>query len=61
MFSTWEQGFETSPAECPPVKRGQSDDGATGALYRKDRVSQSALDADHVVTGLGGAVGHVDA
>ena len=29
---------ETPPVECPPVKCGQSD-GATGALYRKDRVS----------------------
>ena len=43
MFSTWEQGFKTSPAECPPVECEQSD-GATGALYRKDRVSQSAPD-----------------
>ena len=48
MFSTWEQEFETSPAEY-----GQSD-GATGALYRKDRVSQSALDAGHAVTGRWG-------
>ena len=50
MFSTWEQGFETSPVECPPVEYGQSD-GATDALYRKDRVSQSAPDAGHAVTG----------
>ena len=28
---------------------GQSD-GATGALYRKDRVSQSVPDAGHVAT-----------
>ena len=48
MFSTWEQGFETPPAEC-----GQSD-GATGALYRKDRVSQSAPEAGHEVTGRWG-------
>ena len=41
MFSTWEQGFETSLAES---------DGATGTLYRKDRVSQSAPDAGHAVT-----------
>ena len=40
---------ETSPAECPPVECGQSD-GATGALDRKDRVSQSRPDAGHVVT-----------
>ena len=39
VFSTWEQGFETSPVECPPVECGQSD-GATGALYRKDKVSE---------------------
>ena len=32
--------FETSPVECSPVECGQSD-GATGALYRKDRGSQS--------------------
>ena len=31
---------ETPPVECPPVECGQSD-GATGALYRKDRGSQS--------------------
>ena len=35
---------ETPSAECPPVECGQSD-GATGALYRKDRVSQSGPDA----------------
>ena len=46
----WSQeGFETPPAECPPVECGQSD-GATGTLYRKDRVSQSGPDAGHVVT-----------
>ena len=44
MFSTWEQGFETSPAKCPPVECGQSV-GATNALYRKDKVSQCAPDA----------------
>ena len=32
--------FETPLAECPPVECGQSD-GATDALYRKDRVSQN--------------------
>ena len=53
MFSTWEQGFETLLAECPPVECGQSD-GATDALYRKDRVSQSALYAGHTVTGRWG-------
>ena len=40
---------ETPPVECPPVECGQSD-GATGAIYRKDRVSQSRPDAGHVVT-----------
>ena len=30
--------FEAPPAECLPIECGQSD-GATGALYRKDRVS----------------------
>ena len=49
VFSAWEQGFETSPTECPPVECGQSD-GATGALYRKDKVSQSRPDTGHVVT-----------
>ena len=34
---------------CPPVECGQSD-GATGALFRKDRVSQSGPDTGHVVT-----------
>ena len=29
---------ETSPTECPPVECGQSD-GATSALYKKDKVS----------------------
>ena len=40
VVGTFEQGLETSPAKCPPVECGQSD-GATGALYRKDRGSQS--------------------
>ena len=53
MFSTWEQGFETSLVECLPVECGQSD-GATGTLYRKDRVSQSAPDTGHAVTGRWG-------
>ena len=39
-----EKGSKTSPVECPPVECGQSD-GATDALYGKDRVSQSAPDA----------------
>ena len=38
VVGTFEQGLGTSPAECPPVECGQSD-GATSALYRKDRVS----------------------
>ena len=33
-----QEGFETSSAKCPPVECGLSN-GATGALYRKDRVS----------------------
>ena len=53
VFSTWEQGFETPPAECPLVEYGQSD-GATGTLDKKDRVSQSGPDAGHVVTGRWG-------
>ena len=40
VVGTFEQGLETSPAECPSVECGQSD-GATDALYRKDRGSQS--------------------
>ena len=43
VVGTFEQGLETSPAECPSVECGQSD-GATDALYRKDRVSQSVTD-----------------
>ena len=38
VVGTFEQWLETSPAECPPVECEQSD-GATDALYRKDRVS----------------------
>ena len=41
---TFKQGLETSPVECSPVECEQSD-GATDALYRKDRISQSASDA----------------
>ena len=40
VVGTFEQGLETLPVECPPVECGRSD-GATGALYRKDRGSQS--------------------
>ena len=40
VVSTFEQGLETSPVECPPIECGQSN-GATGALDRKDRGSQS--------------------
>ena len=40
VVGIFEQGFGTSSAECPPVECEQSD-GATGALYRKDRGSQS--------------------
>ena len=45
VVGTFEQGLESSPVECPPIECGQSD-GATGALYRKDRISQSAPDAE---------------
>ena len=44
-----EARVRTPPAECPPVECEQSD-GATDALYRKDRVSQSGPDAGHEVT-----------
>ena len=49
VVGTFEQGLGTSPMECPPVECGQSD-GATGALYRKNRVSQSGPDVGHLVT-----------
>ena len=48
VVGTFEQGLETSLAEY-----GQSD-GATGALYRKDRISQSAPDAGLNWTGASG-------
>ena len=38
VVGTFEQGLETSPVECSPVEYGQSD-GATSALYRKERGS----------------------
>ena len=38
VVGIFEQGLETSLAECPPVECGQSD-GAIGALYRKDKGS----------------------
>ena len=44
VVGTFEQGLGTSPVECSSIEYGQSD-GATGALYRKDRVSQSGPDA----------------
>ena len=53
VVGTFEQGLGTSPAECPPVECGQFD-GATDALYRKDRVSQSAPDAGLNWTGAFG-------
>ena len=40
VLGTFEQGLETSSVKCLPIECGQSD-GATGALYRKDRGSQS--------------------
>ena len=53
VVGTFEQGLETSQAECPHVECGQSN-GATGALYKKDRVSQSAPDAGLNWTGASG-------
>ena len=38
VVGTFERGLETSLAECLLVECGQSD-GATDALYRKDRDS----------------------
>ena len=46
-------GDETEARRVRNSTGGQSD-GATGALYRKDRVSQSAPDAGHAVTGRWG-------
>ena len=43
-------GDETEARRVRNSTGGQSD-GATGALYRKDTVSQSGPDASHVVTG----------
>ena len=42
--------IKTPPAECLPIECGQSN-GATDALYRKDRVSQCAPDVGHAVIG----------
>ena len=53
VVGIFEQGLETSPAKCPLVECGQSD-SATGALYRKDRVSQSGPDAGLNWTGVSG-------
>ena len=53
VVGTFEQVLETSPVECPPVECGQFD-GATGTLDKKDRVSKSAPDAGHAVTGRWG-------
>ena len=50
VVGTFEQGLGTSPAECPPIECGQSD-GATGALYSKDMISQSDRMLGHFVTG----------
>ena len=47
---TEKRKVRNSPAECPPIECGQSD-GATGTLYRKDKVSQNGPDAGHVVIG----------
>ena len=51
VVGTFEQGLGTSLVECPPVECGQSD-GATGALDRKDRASQSAPDVVICWTGV---------
>ena len=53
VVGTFEQQLETSPAECPPVECGQSN-GATSALYRKDRVSQSVTDVFGGLTQVNG-------
>ena len=53
VVGTFEQVLETSSAEYPPIECGLSD-GATGALYRKDRISQSAPDAGLNWTGASG-------
>ena len=53
VVDIFEQGLGTSSAECPPIECGQSA-GATDALYRKDRVSQSGPDAGLNWTGASG-------
>ena len=53
VVGTFEQGLETSPAECPPIECEQSN-GATGPLDRKDRASQTAPDAGIYWTGASG-------
>ena len=46
----WREGLGTPPAQYLLVECGQYD-GATDALFRKDRVSQSGPDTGHIVTG----------
>ena len=53
VVGTFEQGLKTSPAECLLIECGQSD-GATGALYRKNRVSQSLTDVSGGLTQVNG-------
>ena len=53
VVGTFEQGLETSLAECPPIECGQSD-GAIGALYRKDGGHCKCPDAGLGRTGASG-------
>ena len=46
-------GDETEARRVQNSTGGESD-GATGTLYREDRVSLSGLDAGHMVTGRWG-------
>ena len=48
VVGIFEQGLGTSPVECPLVECGQCD-GATDALYIKDRVSHNAPNTGHTV------------
>ena len=43
MFSTWEQGFEISPAECLPVQKRQGFTECTGRWSRGDRTLGSSV------------------
>ena len=60
VVGTFEQGLETSLAECLPVECEQSD-GATGALYRKDGSRCKCPDAGLGRTGASSQWKHEDA